>query len=143
DAKSEKREKWLQNALSPLLRMNNKSAAAVGKRLVHEYGQVVGEVKSRLGQDLVRDIDEIRGWTALLSGPDERNGLLVELQHEDPRIRYRAACALRPIIFEDPEPLIAALCWAIRRERDTWVMNRLLWSVYRLEEVAPNDLLDA
>ncbi len=67
----------------------------------------------------------------------------MELQNEVPRVRYRAACALRPILFEHPEPLVAALCSAIRRERDAWVMNRLLWSVYRLEEVASNDLLDA
>ncbi len=30
DAKKEKREEWLQSALSPLLRLNNKSAAAAG-----------------------------------------------------------------------------------------------------------------
>ncbi len=85
----------------------------------------------------------IRGWTALLSGADELDDLLLELQNEEPRVRYRAACALRPILFEDPVPLIAALCSTIRRERDVWVMNRLLWSVFRLEEVASNDLLDA
>ncbi len=58
DAKREKREEWLQSALSPLLRLSNKSAAEAGKRLTHEYGQVVGDAESRLGQDLLRDIDE-------------------------------------------------------------------------------------
>jgi hypothetical protein len=143
DAKREKREQWLQSALSPLLRFNNRSAAAAGKRLAHEYGQVVGEGESRLGQELLRDIDEVRGRAALLSGPDEINDLLMELENEEPGVRYRAASALRPILFEHPVPLIAALCLAIRRERNAWVMNRLLWSVYRLEEAAPNDLLDA
>jgi len=143
DAKREKREQWLQGALSPLLRLNNKSAAAAGKRLAPEYSQVVGDGESRLGQELLRDIDEVRGRTALLSGPDELHALLMELENEEPRVRYRAATALRPILFEYPEPLIAALCSSIRRERNAWVVNRLLWSVYRLEEVAPNDLLDA
>ncbi len=142
DTKKEKREQWLQSALSPLLRFNNRSIAAAGKRLAHEYDLVVGEGESRLGQELLRDIDEVRGRTALLSGPDELNDLLMELENEEPLVRYRAASALRPILFEHPETLIAALCSAIRRERNAWVMNRLLWSVYRLEEVAPNDLLD-
>jgi len=143
DAKREKRERWLQSALSPLLRLNNKTAAAAAKRLIQEYSQVVGEGESRLGQDLLRDIDEVRGRAALLRGPDELNELLIELENQEPGIRYRAACALRPILFEHPGPLVAALCSAIRRERNAWVMNRLLWSVYRLEEVASHDLLDA
>ncbi len=143
DSKREKKEQLLQGALTPLLQMRHSHSAEVGRRVLHQYRGLIEQRESRYGQEALKDLDIIRGQIALVMGEDEIHGLVAELQADDPDIRRRAAYALQPLVFERPESVQEALCKAIKREQDSQVMNHLLWSAYRLEEVAPEMLLDA
>jgi hypothetical protein len=138
----EKRDDWLRDALLPLLNINHSATARVGERILAHYKSVIGLETGVLDDRILQEIDEARGSIALFLD-DEMERLSIDLQAPDPETRGHAALALRSVMFEKPERMQAMICEAIRRETDGFVMNRLLWSTYRLTELVPDALLDA
>lgn len=135
---------YLGGAFRPLAGARNALAAKSADRVIRCYGHIAGLGNERVYTRLQDDLDEARGTVALFS-PDQAalGALLQDLRSPDAPIRLRAGRALRSVVFEQPGLVQDALCAAIRQETDDGVMNRLLWSSYRLTETAPELLSDS
>lgn len=138
----EKREKRLRHTLAPFLNINHEEAAQVAQRLLARYSFLIGDGRRR-NEDFQEDVDEARGLIALHGSESRMDDLFAELKSDDATARFRAACALRPVFFEDAGRVQDALCEAISNETDGWVLRRLLWTSYRLCQTAPGAYLDA
>lgn len=138
----------LDGALTPLLRVDHPAAARIGQRIVARAADLREPAApgDALAEDAERglgtDIDEARGLIALFDDA-EMARVTADLRAPEATTRDHAAAALRTMVFDQPERVREALCDAIRREPDWYVMNRLLWATYRLTELAPDALLDA
>jgi hypothetical protein len=135
------RDERLRDAFMPLLSINHKTAADIGKRLLTRYSTLLTTAHSP-NRRFFEESDEIRGLIALFE-PDELDSIFSELHSQEVNIRERAARALRSIMFEQPERILDPVCNAISNESDQHVTNQLLWATYRILEIAPDKLLDA
>jgi hypothetical protein len=138
-----RRKDYLINALDPLMGIDHKSSARVGERLLKHYSSLAGEDEDRLDYRFLEDIDEIRGRIAIVNNGRYLQSIITELFSIDRLTRFRAACAIRIVCYEQPEKVLDALCQAIEYEENSTVLTRLLWAAYRLIEVAPEKLLSA
>ncbi len=141
-ADKEQRDERLCDAFMPLLRINHKIAAEVGKRLLTRYSSLLTNVAHPPSKRFLRGIDEVRGCIALFE-PSELESVLSDLHSQEVNTRRSAATALRSIMFEQPEHILNDVCDAIRNESDQHMTNQLLWATYRLIEIAPDKILDA
>lgn len=139
----EKRAKLLRGALDPLRLIKHEASARVGRRLIEMYGPLAGRGETDLNYKFLEDIDRARGRIALYGDGGELNTLLDELTAADRLVRYRAACALRGPVIEQPARVQHALCSALRREdEDAATVNRLLLAAYPLVSAAPDYYLN-
>ena len=141
-ADKEQRDEWLYDAFIPLLSINHKTAADIGRRLLTRYSSLLTTVTHPPSKRFLREIDEVRGRLALFK-PSELENVLSNLHSQEVNTRGRAATALRSIMFEQPERILDDVCDAIRNESDQHVTNQLLWATYRLIEIAPDKILEA
>lgn len=137
-AASHEREKDLLQALTPLHDVEHRVAARVATRLLAD-----GVLLASGSEDAQWTLATLRGNLALIGGDDVIAGLVAELSAPDPIARVRAAQALRPAAFRRPDLVCAGLCAALRRETDPTVINRLLWTIYRLAVSNADEVLDA
>ena len=135
------RERVLKDTLTPLLGINHRVAADVGRRILQRYSYLAENDWQRPNESFLETVDHARGLIASVNG--EVGNLLAQLRSDDPFIRFRTASALQPVVVEQPELVQGDLFQALRLEKDPRVMSRLLQTAYRFSTTAPDTLLDA
>lgn len=138
-----KRDHRLMGALEPLSLIRNTKAAEAGSQILRRYEYLGGKNEHDLNYKFLEDIDSVRGRIALYDS-QVLDQLLSELKSEDRLIRYRAACALRGPVIEQPLRLQQELYAAMLREPEyVQTINRVLLAAYPLVNADPRSLLKA
>ena len=134
----EKRSKWLDGALDPLIGVRDEAGAQV-------VSKILGDLPASLRSDpaLRQDMHEVRGAAVLEAGENDVEHVLKQLKSEDTQERIDAAEMLRTIVPERPEAAQFAITCSIREEQDEKVLLRVMWAAYHIIDVAAEDLLSA
>lgn len=138
-----RRERILRHALDPLAGVRTAEAAAVGQRLLDRFASLALWGDKVDDWEFARKVDEARGMIALANGMDALQAVSNNLSSDDSETRFRAAQALRPVVFDQPLLVSEPICDAIRNEHHRGVMNQLLWDAFRLVDVAPEAVMNA
>jgi hypothetical protein len=133
----------LTDAFGPLHQITHRAAANVGRHLLPDACRLVPDHINAETPRLLDAIDDIRGRIALFGEEQDVGSLSAELADPDLDTRYRAASALRPVAFEAPERVRAAILDRLKVEIQPHVLSRVLWMAPRILETSPDDFLAA
>ena len=133
----------LKTALLPLLDVAHREAADLATSTVESLTSSLAPHPSTDVEDVVAVQDEIRGRAALFQAPAALERLLEELGSAERGTRLRSATAIRSLVFEAPERVVAGVCQRLREEADPEVAVRLVWASYPLISVNPDAWLES
>lgn len=138
-----KRSGIIRGALEPFRGINHLRAADLAQRVIQRYVGLSQGLDDDEKYRFFEDIDRARGRIALHGKANELDNLFRELKSDDGLARYRSACALRAIVFDQPLIVKEHLCEALLRpDEDGRTLNRVLLACYPLISADPELLLD-